>query len=53
MTMVPFWSPMLMPMRYFLGGATLGEVALSLGILARVDGAGRACGREDLPRRAS
>ena len=35
MTMVPFWSPMLMPMRYFLGGATLGEVAISLGDPAR------------------
>src|SRR5205085_11452605 len=23
MTMVPFWSPMLMPLRYFLGGASL------------------------------
>ena len=34
MTMVPFWSPMLMPMRYVLGGASLGQVALSLGILA-------------------
>jgi ABC-2 type transport system permease protein len=34
MTMVPFWSPMLMPMRYFLGGATLGQVGISLGILA-------------------
>jgi ABC-2 type transport system permease protein len=33
MSNVPFWSPMLMPMRYVLGGATLGEVALSLGIL--------------------
>ena len=33
MTMVPFWSSMLMPMRYVLGGASLGEVALSLGIL--------------------
>jgi ABC-2 type transport system permease protein len=33
MTMVPFWSSMLMPMRYVLGGATLGEVALSLAIL--------------------
>jgi ABC-2 type transport system permease protein len=32
-TMVPFWSPMLMPLRYFLGGATGGQVALSLGIL--------------------
>lgn len=34
MTMVPFWSPMLMPLRYFLGGATPAQVALSLGILA-------------------
>jgi ABC-2 type transport system permease protein len=34
MTQIPFWSPILMPMRYTLGGATLGEVALSLGILA-------------------
>lgn len=34
MTMVPFWSPMLMPMRYFLGGATLGQVGISLAILA-------------------
>jgi ABC-2 type transport system permease protein len=34
MTMVPFWSPILMPMRYVLGGAQLGDVALSLGILA-------------------
>jgi ABC-2 type transport system permease protein len=34
MTMVPFWSPMLMPLRYFMGGATLGQVALSLGLLA-------------------
>ncbi len=33
MTMIPLWSPMLMPMRYVLGGAALGEVALSLGIL--------------------
>jgi ABC-2 type transport system permease protein len=33
MTMVPFWSPMLMPVRYFLGGATLGQVGLSLAIL--------------------
>jgi ABC-2 type transport system permease protein len=33
MTTVPFWSPLLMPMRYVLGGASLGEVALSLGIL--------------------
>lgn len=34
MTMLPCWSPILMPMRYVLGGATLGDVALSLGILA-------------------
>lgn len=33
MTQVPFWSPLLMPMRYVLGGAGLGQVALSLGIL--------------------
>lgn len=34
MTLIPFWSPILMPMRYVLGGATLGDVALSLGVLA-------------------
>ena len=34
MTMVPFWSPMLMPLRYFLGGASLAQVGLSLAILA-------------------
>ena len=34
MSNVPLWSPMLMPMRYVLGGATLGEVAISLAILA-------------------
>lgn len=34
MTLIPFWSPILMPMRYVLGGATLGDLALSLGILA-------------------
>jgi ABC-2 type transport system permease protein len=34
MTLIPFWSPILMPMRYTLGGASLGEVGLSLGILA-------------------
>lgn len=34
MTLVPFWSPMLMPMRYFLGGATGVDVAISVGILA-------------------
>jgi ABC-2 type transport system permease protein len=33
MTMVPFWSSMLMPMRYVLGAASPGEVAISLGIL--------------------
>ncbi len=33
MTLVPFWSPMLMPLRYILGGATPTEVAMSLGIL--------------------
>jgi len=33
MTMVPLWSSILMPMRYVLGGATLGEVAISLTIL--------------------
>ncbi|HEY4243941.1 MAG TPA: ABC transporter permease [Kofleriaceae bacterium] len=34
LSQVPFWSPMLMPIRYILGSASLGEVALSLGILA-------------------
>jgi ABC-2 type transport system permease protein len=34
MTTLPFWSPILMPMRYVLGGASLGEVALSFGVLA-------------------
>lgn len=33
MTTVPFWSPMLMPMRFLLGGATPTEVAISLAIL--------------------
>jgi ABC-2 type transport system permease protein len=33
LTMVPLWSPMTMPMRYVLGGATLAEVGVSLGIL--------------------
>jgi ABC-2 type transport system permease protein len=33
MTQIPFWSPILMPMRFVLGGASLGELALSLGIL--------------------
>jgi ABC-2 type transport system permease protein len=34
LTTVPLWSPMLMPMRYVLGGATAGDVAISLGVLA-------------------
>jgi ABC-2 type transport system permease protein len=34
MTMIPLWSPMLMPMRYVLGGATLADVGISLAILA-------------------
>ena len=33
MTLVPFSSPILMPMRYLLGGATLVDVLLSAGIL--------------------
>jgi ABC-2 type transport system permease protein len=33
MTIVPFWSAPLMPMRFFMGGASLGELALSLGLL--------------------
>ncbi len=33
MTMVPLWSPILMPMRFVLGGASLGEVGISLAIL--------------------
>lgn len=32
-TMLPFWSALLMPMRYLLGGATLADVAISLTIL--------------------
>jgi ABC-2 type transport system permease protein len=32
-THMPFWSPILMPMRFVLGGASLGEVLISLGIL--------------------
>jgi ABC-2 type transport system permease protein len=32
-TMLPFWSALLMPMRYLLGGASLAEVGLSLVIL--------------------
>jgi len=34
MTIVPFWSALLMPMRFLLGGAGPGEVALSLIVLA-------------------
>ena len=34
MTMIPFWSPLLMPMRYVLGGATPVDVVISLAILA-------------------
>jgi len=33
MTMVPLWSPILMPMRYVLGGATGTEVLISIAIL--------------------
>lgn len=33
MSLIPFWSPILMPMRYLLGGASLGDVALSFAIL--------------------
>lgn len=33
LTQIPFWSPMLMPLRYLLGGATAGELFMSLGIL--------------------
>jgi ABC-2 type transport system permease protein len=33
MTMVPLWSPILMPMRFVLGGATIAEVGISIGIL--------------------
>jgi ABC-2 type transport system permease protein len=33
LTLVPFWSPMLMPLRYLLGGAGPTDIALSLGIL--------------------
>ena len=33
LTMLPVWSSLLMPLRYLLGGATAGEVAISLGIL--------------------
>ncbi len=33
MTQIPFWSPIVMPMRYALGGASGLEVLISLGIL--------------------
>jgi ABC-2 type transport system permease protein len=33
LTQIPFWSPMLMPLRYMLGGASLGEVGMSMGIV--------------------
>lgn len=33
LTAVPFWSPILMPMRYLQGGASVTEVAISLAIL--------------------
>ena len=34
LTTLPFSSPILMPMRYLLDGATVAEVAISLGVLA-------------------
>jgi ABC-2 type transport system permease protein len=34
LTLIPFSSPVLMPMRFLLGGATPSEVLLSLGLLA-------------------
>jgi ABC-2 type transport system permease protein len=33
LTMIPFTSPMLMPMRYLLGGAGLGQLLVSTGLL--------------------
>ena len=33
LTMVPLSSPLLMPMRFLLGGASIGEVLISLGLL--------------------
>lgn len=33
MTMIPCWSPLLMPMRYVLGGAGPADIAISLAIL--------------------
>ncbi|MEZ4403779.1 MAG: ABC transporter permease [Kofleriaceae bacterium] len=34
LTMVPFSAPVLMPMRWLLGGASVGELLVSMGILA-------------------
>jgi ABC-2 type transport system permease protein len=34
LTILPFWSALLMPMRLLLGGATPGEVVISLAVLA-------------------
>ena len=34
MTLIPFWSPILMPMRYVLGGGARRAGGLSLGVLA-------------------
>lgn len=34
LTMIPFSSPVLMPMRWLLGGATVGDLVVSLAILA-------------------
>ena len=39
LTLIPFSSPILMPMRYLLGGATWGEIGLSLAILFACTGA--------------
>jgi ABC-2 type transport system permease protein len=33
MTTLPFWSAILMPMRFLLGGASVGEVVISLAVL--------------------
>jgi ABC-2 type transport system permease protein len=33
LTLVPFSSPVLMPMRWLLGGASVGELVLSMAIL--------------------
>jgi ABC-2 type transport system permease protein len=33
MTLVPLWSALLMPMRFMLGGASIGELVLSIAIL--------------------